>query len=186
MDTNTGERIAFDICPANMPLNYFAANLNLKYDNKGEKARSAGADSALLLALNNLEFYSQHPPKSLGREWFEREFLPLCLASELTTETILSTLVEHIAQQTGRILQEKKVKNVLVTGGGALNDFLIERLRFYCPCELVVGNKEQIHFKEALIFAFLGYLRLNNKTNVLKSVTGASRDSVTGAIYHGK
>jgi anhydro-N-acetylmuramic acid kinase len=96
----------------------------------------------------------------------------------------LATSTEHIAQIIANDLGNKK--NVLVTGGGAFNSFLLERIKAKTNCEIIIPNNETINFKEALIFAFLGYLRLNEKINTLSSVTGAKSDSVGGAVYLGR
>jgi anhydro-N-acetylmuramic acid kinase len=60
---------------------------------------------------------------------------------------------------------------------------LIEGLRAKTNSDVIIPSKKIINFKEALIFAFLGYLRVNETTNVLKSVTGASTDSIAGSVY---
>ncbi|NCP85701.1 MAG: anhydro-N-acetylmuramic acid kinase, partial [Bacteroidetes bacterium] len=94
---------------------------------------------------------------------------------------LLRTYTEHIAQQLAQNLRAHK--SVLVTGGGAYNQFLIKRVKGLSYCELILPPSDLIEFKEALIFAFLGLLRLENKVNCLKSVTGASKDHSSGKIF---
>lgn len=177
-----GERQAFDICPANMPLNELASQLHLPYDADGAMARKGKVHSSLLHTLNDLSFYKHEPPKSLGKEWYDHEFYPLLKASGHSPEDLLATTVEHIAIQIGQVLQGWRGK-MLITGGGAWNSYLIERLQDHTEVECVVPDAHTVNFKEALIFAFLGLLRWHVQTNTLSSVTGANTDSIGGAIY---
>ena len=71
---------------------------------------------------------------------------------------------------------------ILITGGGAKNNYLIERIRTLSKHEIVIPDTMTIDYKEALIFAFLGVLKMEGKVNVLSSVTGASSDSSSGNI----
>ncbi len=184
-DDKKGDRIAFDICAANMALNYFANRLGKEYDDAGEFAKQGSCDAKLLKTLNDLAFYGLSHPKSIGREWFEIEMLPLLLNSGLNDKIILNTLVEHIAFQISKVLNDNKLENVFITGGGAFNTFLISKLKENYKGEVVIPDAKTINFKEALIFAFLGLLRIKNETNTLGSVTGAKRNSIGGAVYLG-
>jgi len=134
--------------------------------------------------LNLLPFYTNYAAKSLGREWFETVFLPVIFRYNYTNIDILSTVTEHIAYQIGQSLNGKPQGKMLITGGGAKNTYLIERISFYLThIQLVVPNNLLIDYKESLIFAFLGYLRVHNQVNCLKSVTGAKMDGIGGAVY---
>lgn len=182
-----GKRIAYDIGMANMPLNYLAKQLDLGYDKDGDFARSGIIDQPLLSALNSLAYFKKKPPKSLGVEWFLAKMKPLLDQWAIPIKDKLATVVEHEAQQIVFSLahQPPKQAPVLVTGGGALNKFLIERI------ESNLGNRSTIHipkkelvdFKEAIVFAFLGVLRLRNEINCLSSVTGATQDTSSGKIW---
>jgi anhydro-N-acetylmuramic acid kinase len=180
------KRRAFDICVVNMALNYFAKLEGKEYDQNGEMAKSGTCDELLLQTLNQLDFYKTTGPKSLGREWFESHFLPYVKMSNLSTADTLATLVHHSALQLSQTLNENSIKQVFVTGGGAHNSFLMDTFRSYYKGEVIVPDALTVNFKEALIFAFLGYLRLTERINTLSSVTGAKRDSVGGAVYLGK
>lgn len=176
-------RIAFDICPCNMALNMLAQKVGLPYDKGGEVARSGEVVEELLSRMNSLGYYAQPSPKSLGKEWFVSEFRPIVGGNEYDVKDVLRTSVEHIAQQIANVVNDNAIRSLLVTGGGAKNSFLIERLRRLAPkCEVTVPSEDIIDYKEAIIFALLGYLRLNGKVNCLKSVTGASHDNVGGNL----
>jgi anhydro-N-acetylmuramic acid kinase len=179
-----GKRIAFDISPVNTVLNFYANQLGLDYDDRGKKAQTGNLNSALFDALNNLDFYSKPFPKSLGFEYVKEVVLPLMESFTMTTEAKMRTFVEHVAFQIANALPAQKGK-LLITGGGAYNDFLIERLQFYAPeVTITIPEPKVLEYKEALIFGLLGVLKLRNEINVLSSVTGAEHDHSSGSIYN--
>lgn len=178
---NDGNRIAFDICIANQALNWLAQREGLAYDKDGHLARQGHINPTLLETLNNNEFFHQPAPKSLGREFFESFQKPLL--SSLPTSDTLATFVEHIALQTANTLASLPKGQILVTGGGAHNTYLIERLQKHTQHQVIVPDQQTVDYKEALIFAFLGLLRLEGHINVLSSVTGAPSDSCSGKIW---
>lgn len=178
-----GKRLAFDISPVNTVLNFYANQLGLPYDDKGNIARSGETDIALLEELDNLSYYQKPYPKSLGFEFVKTIVLPLIDSYDLSIEDKMHTFIKHIAKQTAYALPERKGK-MLVTGGGAYNDFLLECLQAYLPgMEIIVPDAKTLEFKEALIFALLGVLKLRKEINVLSSVTGAEKDHSSGKIY---
>lgn len=181
-----GKRIAFDISPVNTVLNYYANQLGLNYDDKGKISRTGRINKKLLNDLNALNFYHQKFPKSLGFEFVKEIILPLIESFGIPIEDKLRTFTEHVALQTALALDcfETLKGQMLVTGGGAYNDFLIERIQSHLPeMELVIPSPKILEFKEALIFALLGVLKLRNEINVLSSVTGAKMDHSSGIIY---
>ena len=178
-----GQRIAYDVCPVNTILNQLAKRIGQEYDLDGLSARSGKVDSLLLDKLNALAYYDQKPPKSLGFEWSNEYIWPLIKETNLSVPDLLRTMVEHIAFQLSRALDEFESGSILVTGGGAKNKFLMERFATHSKHELVVPADLIIDYKEALIFAFLGVLRVRGEVNCLSTVTGATRDSIGGAIY---
>ncbi|MBN1199588.1 MAG: anhydro-N-acetylmuramic acid kinase [Bacteroidales bacterium] len=188
------QRIAYDICPVNMVLNILAHEAGKPFDENGEVARSGSLLPDLLETLNQLEFYHRPPPKSLGKEWVDDSIRPL-LHNALShwaqgirnpasgIQNLLHTFTEHIATQVARNSGTNRANKLLVTGGGALNTYLMERIRFHAAPEVFLPDLQTIQFKEALIFAFLGVLRWRGEVNCLSSVTGASKDNIGGAIY---
>jgi anhydro-N-acetylmuramic acid kinase len=177
------QRIAFDICPANILLNYISSKIGLDYDRDGNIASSGQVNEPLLKNLNDTEFYSLRYPKSLGREWLEKEILPVIDNSQCHPKDSLRTVCEHIAIQVNRSVIGAGSKKILVTGGGAHNGFLMERISDNGPNNWFVGTDELIDFKEALVFAFLGILRWRNEINIYRSVTGAMFNHAGGAVY---
>ncbi len=180
---DNSKRIAFDISPVNTVLNFYANKLGLNYDDKGKIARSGNINSDLLKELNTLDYYKKPFPKSLGFEFVKEIVLPLIEKHSISIEDKMHTFTEHIALQTSLALPNKTGK-ILITGGGAYNDFLIERMQFHLPnIKIIIPDNKTLEFKEALIFALLGVLKLRNEINVLSSVTGAMKDHSSGIIY---
>jgi anhydro-N-acetylmuramic acid kinase len=178
-----GKRIAFDICPVNIVLNELARRTGKDFDKDGKIGRSGIPDPQLVRELNSLDYYIQKGPKSLGREWVENSYLPLLGKYNLPIEDIMCSVYEHISVQIGSYLGIAGHGEVLVTGGGAFNTYLAEKIQSRTRSTLVIPGAEIVKFKEALIFAFLGLLRFRNEINCLASVTGAARDSSSGVIH---
>jgi len=176
------ERIAFDICPVNIVLNHYVNGLGLAYDDKGKIAKTGEVNVALLNKLNALPFYQQPFPKSLGLEWVKSNIFPLIDSYNLSTPAILRTFIEHVAIQITAQLP-KTDKKLLITGGGVFNVFLIARIQELSKVIICIPTSEIIEYKEALIFALLGLLKVQNKVNVLASVTGAKKNHSSGKIF---
>ncbi|MDR0738524.1 MAG: anhydro-N-acetylmuramic acid kinase [Prevotellaceae bacterium] len=175
-----GRRIAYDICPVNYVLNHYIRAVGLDYDAEGVMAAGGSVHEDLLDALNSLDFYTQQGPKSMGREWVEREIFPAMEQYSIPLADKLRTYCEHAAVQIGRTIGNGRV---LVTGGGTFNKFLLNRIAAHTKGFLHVPETLLIHYKEALIFALLGTLYFTNQVNCLASVTGAQADSIGGALY---
>ena len=183
-----GKRIAYDIGVANMLLNHIANKAGMSYDEGGARASMGNVNKALLEALNQLPYYKQPFPKSTGYEWFLSAIVPLVEKCRDSLNNLLCTAVHHITDQVAAQVSmhlNPENNSLLVTGGGAHNHYLIELLtkKLQGEAEVVVPEKTLVDFKEALVFGLMGVLRMEQRTNVLASVTGASGDSVSGVIY---
>lgn len=177
-----GKMLAFDICPGNIPLNLFANKYGVEFDAGGEISKSGEVNDHLLTALNKLDFYKISGAKSLGTEWLDAEFLPL-LDIASAASTVMRSVVEHEAIQIAQVLNNAALKSVLITGGGAKNHFLIERINAHYSGEIIIPNPEIIDFKEAIIFGFLGFRYLENKATNCPSATGASNEVIAGVLH---
>lgn len=177
------KRIAYDISVCNMALNKIIAVLDKNYDEDGVLAREGKVNPELFNQLNALDYYKQGAPKSLGYEWFQQNFLPLLDASECSLSDKLHTVCEHIALQIANAVNPMNKRNMLITGGGAHNKFLVDCIRSKVNFDVIIPDKLSIDYKEALVFAFLGVLRMCNINNALSSVTGAIQDNSGGAVY---
>ncbi len=179
---SNGKRTAFDISPANMALNYLAQLLGKDMDSGGDIGKRGDANFELLDRLNKIGYYNQLGSKSLGREWFDAEFLPIINSYSITVEDKLRTVYEHIAQQIGKVVNQTPQGSVQITGGGAKNTFLVEVLKRTCLNPLHIPSSDIIDFKEAHIFGFLALLFILKQNSALASVTGAHVDSIAGCL----
>ena len=176
-------RIAYDICPVNIVLNHYTKLIGLDYDDGGKITATGSVNNELLNKLNSLAFYKEEYPKSLGLEWVNKNVFPLIDSFQLETKDILKTFVEHISIQIAKEINKKENSSVLITGGGAYNHYLINTLKQHSQHKIIIPSNVFVEFKEALIFGFLGVLKLRNEINCLKSVTGARKDHSSGKIY---
>ena len=194
---NNGAIQAYDVCPANRVLNLIANSVGKEYDDKGEMASRGNVDTDLLAEIDSLDYYSLPSPKSLANDFGTDIVYPMIKSAGLSVEDSLRTMVEHVVLQIKKgvrseergVRSDEKRETMLVTGGGAFNLFMIDRLREVLKdknLEVVVPERNLIEFKEALIMGLIAVLRWREESNVLASVTGASRDSIGGAVYLGQ
>lgn len=175
------QRIAYDIAPANMPINYLANQVGESFDENGKIAATGVVNKKLFDQLNTLDYYKKRGSKSLGFEWISANIYPLLKSSNLTIPDLMATISEHVGYQVGKKLPKGKI---LTTGGGVYNSYLMNQIKKYASekTEIIIPDKDIVEFKEAIIFSFLGLLRLRNEINCFKNVTGASSDSSSGSV----
>jgi anhydro-N-acetylmuramic acid kinase len=177
----SGNRIAYDICPMNIVLNQLTETIGVPYDDNGSIARSGAVSHTLLKQLNNLAYYKQTAPKSLGLEWVKEFINPLIAMSGLSVEDKIATFTSHAATQIAA--QTFAKSTMLITGGGAYNSYLLELIEGFGELTSIVPAASLLEFKEALIFGFLGVRRLRGEINCLASVTGAFEDHCSGVLF---
>jgi anhydro-N-acetylmuramic acid kinase len=192
-----GERYqGFDVCPANRVLNLLVHPLGLEMDKGGAIAASGLVNQELLRELEQLDYYGLPYPKSLSNDFGTDLVYPMMASRQLKTADALRTFIEHIALQVAKNITQVSVREgialngqqMLVTGGGALNDFLVERLNALITplgVQIVVPDRQLVEYKEAVIMALIGVLRWREEATVLASVTGARNDSIGGALWLG-
>jgi anhydro-N-acetylmuramic acid kinase len=187
-----GEHIAFDVCPANRVLNLLCSEIGKTFDEGGKEAATGNINYDLLDELNDLPYYKQSFPKSLSNEYGVDTVFSLIQKYSISTQDKLNTYCEHIAMQISDVCHNVTSDvndKMLVTGGGAFNTFLIEKIQHHLMIKRIdvdMPDADLIEYKEALIMALIGVLRWREEINVLSSVTGASRNSVGGALWMGQ
>lgn len=203
-----GQYHAFDVCPANRVLNMLAGKAGKLYDEGGHLAAGGTVQPELLKMLNELEYYHLKGPKSLANDFGTDVVYPLVLGSRFRIKDTwiqdsLRTYIEHIAMQIKMALEPLAISyrkaqsqdaangnlSLLVTGGGAHNTFLVERLSALLQeigVTVTVPDKKMVDYKEALCMALIGILRWREENNVMASVTGSLRNSIGGAVWIGQ
>jgi anhydro-N-acetylmuramic acid kinase len=189
-----GKYVAFDITAVNLALNKVARMKGVEYDHDGNLATQGEVDAKLFEELNGSWYYDKDYPKSLSGGWVSKVMLPTLQRHNISAENKLRTIVEHVAYQLNKSLEKiqqkenvtfSKADKMLVTGGGAFNKFLIQRMEEALPVSLVIPDEQTIKFKEAILMALMGVMRVRSEENCIGSVTGAERNSIGGAIYQG-
>ena len=173
--------MAYDIAPANLPMNRWMQSIGKAYDENGALARTGSVDLATYQKAMNLAFFKQKGPKSLGTEWLDKNYISLFAALSLPDK--LRTHIEVLITLCIRAFERLDLKSVYVTGGGAHNQFLIQTLQNSFTGDLIIPEPALIDYKEALIFAFLGARYLRNETTTLLEVTGAKEALRTGVLH---
>jgi anhydro-N-acetylmuramic acid kinase len=181
-----GTHVAFDIAPANLPLNLWMREIGREFDENGNLASTGKVDAAVLEKLLALPYFTQTGPKSLGTEWMQSQYLPFF--DELSLADKLRTHIELLSIITAQDFHQLGLQKVLVTGGGAFNTLLMQNIAEKFNGDLMTPDQKIIAFKEALIFAFLGARFIRKEATTIASVTGASEALCTGTLhdYQGK
>jgi len=168
------EVIAFDTGPGNMVMDALAP----PFDRDGDRARAGQVNTALLERLLADPYYQREPPKSCGREQYGAEFvrdtgIDVATATELTAQTIALAVSRY-----------PDTREVIVSGGGAHNRFLMERLRALLRPQLTTSAEFGIDVdaKEAILFAVLAYQTYRRRASNLPSATGAAKPVILGKI----
>ncbi len=192
-----GRYIAFDVCGANQALNALASLLGLPYDTDGQLAASGQLDPLLFDAINARGFFAAPYPKSLSNQWVQQHLTQACLQATTPVNDRLHTVCQHVAHQLAKsvlqVLEKERIAKekyrLLATGGGAFNGYLMRCIQQQLSAvglpnlEVVVPSDDVVKFKEALLMALLGVMRVEGAPNCISSVTGASRDAVGGGVF---
>ncbi len=187
--------VAFDVCAANKILNLLAQKEGKEYDEGGAIAASGQIITPLLTKLNTLDYYAAPFPKSLANSFGIETVFPIVETFEASTADKLRTYTEHISMQLTYSVQQlikrpmADTGKLLVTGGGAFNSFLIKKLQEGLQSynlAVTVPDATLINYKEALVMGLMGVLRWREEYNVMHTVTGATRNSIGGAVWIGQ
>ena len=174
-----GSQTAWDICPCNQVLNFFAGKLGRLFDEGGNLARTGNLDTLFHSKISVLEYFSLASPKSLPNNFIDQDLLNLVVPKDG-----LYTYCRIISEQIQKSLPVSSGSKLFLTGGGAFNTFLVELIREKLEgWDVVVPEAKLVSFKESLVFAFLALKRLRNEINVLATVTGSSKDSSSGVVH---
>jgi anhydro-N-acetylmuramic acid kinase len=166
--------VAFDTGPGNMLIDAVAP----PFDRDGARARAGQVNEALLSRLLSDPYYSRNPPKSCGREQYGADFvrgtgIDVATATELTVKTIALAIARY-----------PETKEVIASGGGVHNTYMMERLSASLQPRLTTSEEFGIDVdsKEAILFAVLAYQTYQRRAGNLPSATGARKPVILGKI----
>lgn len=192
--SKTAPPLGWDTGPGNGLLDTVCQqHFNQAYDANGKLAQEGKILSELLEVLLDDKYFSLAAPKSTGRDYFSLPWVEQAmhrLQLKISAKDLLSTLVELTAISISdaiKSLNQSSTELVTIVGGGAYNDFLLQRIQSHLP-ELRVQTSQAMQVNpnaiEAMLCAWLAHERLNNRPVRLSAVTGALRDAVLGGIWH--
>ncbi|MGY6561131.1 MAG: anhydro-N-acetylmuramic acid kinase [Luteibaculaceae bacterium] len=173
---------AFDIAPCNILLNYLAAQVFQKYDDQGKLAAKGSPNYSIIQSVKS-KLSRVKEKESLGREWFNSDILPF-FSSSNSIEDKLATATHFIAEEISETIKKYNIEHVLITGGGAFNNTLVNLIQEKSKAIIIIPESKIVQYKEALIFALLGLMRISKSYNVLAEYTGAKRNSSSGDITY--
>lgn len=178
---------AWDIAPANQLLNYLAQKVGQPYDNGGMLARNGKISDTLLSALRLPLPLPLTKAFSLDNTWVQEKYMPVLDHADVVIADQLATVTEFIASAIGTQIQSlckpAAEMQLFITGGGAHNLYLIERITSHiAPIQCVLPERTVMDFKEAMLMSVCGMLRILHIPNAFASVTGASQDTINGKI----
>ncbi|MBM4179164.1 MAG: anhydro-N-acetylmuramic acid kinase [Ignavibacteria bacterium] len=183
---------AFDTGPGNV---WIDAGTRLTfgkhYDKDGAIARAGRIIAPMLAEMQSMPYFSVQPPKSTGRELFTLQEAQRLITKysqpSSPLEDVVSTMTELTAWSIADHIHRYApvTKEIIISGGGSQNSFLLERLEAQLienqmPTKLVVHEHWQE--KEAMAFAYLGFLTLSGRPGNVPSVTGATKMAVLGSV----
>ena len=174
-------RRAWDIVPCNLLLNRLAERVGEAFDRGGQRAARGQCIPELAAELAGIPYLDRSAPKSLGREDVEALWWPAIERfAGHAVDDLLATATADIARHVRTAIG---ARTALVTGGGAWNTALMDRIAEEPGLRMLPASREVVDGKEAHAFALLAWMRLHGLPNTWASVTGAQRDSCGGCIY---
>ena len=179
--------LGYDTGPGNVLMDdWCREKFNVPYDRDGAIAQRGEADERTLEAMLADPYFPRPAPKSTGRERFNRAWAAPFLKPGMRNDAVLATLTELTARSIAGEALKYNPQRVLLCGGGAKNVYLLGRIASMLEGVEVAGTDDYGvpgDWMEAMAFAWLAFKRLNHETVELKSVTGASQNTILGGIY---
>ncbi len=195
------EVFAYDSGPGNMLIDDIVrihTNGEKNYDYNGMFASGGEVEYKILDNLLNNDYYKKPPPKTTGREKYGRKeaekLYKLVENKSFNLEVLISTLVQFTVDTIYNsyedfIFSKWKIDEVILSGGGAFNPVMVERLKEKLkPIPLTISDKYNIpaDSKEAIAFAILANETIFTNYSNLPNVTGARSGAPLGKISIGK
>jgi anhydro-N-acetylmuramic acid kinase len=184
--------IAFDTGPGNMVMDALverATGGRRKYDRGGAAAARGSVDDGLVTRLLGDPYYKRRPPKTAGREQYGREFVDSLLKTGLPLNDLLATAAALTADTIVQAIfgNGGSPDDLLVSGGGVHNRFLMQRLSAALPGVRFMRAEDfgiPGDAKEAVLFALLAYETFHRRPGNIPAATGARHPAVLGKVCY--
>ena len=188
LSNNGSNVIGFDTGPGNCLLDYWTNNnFSQSYDKGGKIARSGELNNELLQLMLKDPYFKLFPPKSTGKDYFNEAWLHKYLPTQCNSNDILTTITHLTAVSIASSIKSH-IDNgtIIIAGGGARNDFLVDLIKMYAKDFTVktssfYGYDPQL--LEAFCLAYLAKLHIDKQDVNLKHITGAKRHYYPG-VFH--
>lgn len=187
-----GGVLAYDLGPANALMDLVARrHFRQPYDIGGRHAASGQVVVELLGALLEEPYYARPAPKSTGKELFHGGYLDAKLSAfpDVSPPDLMTTLAELTAIVVAEECEEHGVSELLVSGGGVHNTWLMRRIGILADPGMSVRPIDDLGLpadsKEAYAFALLGFLTAKGIPATVPACTGASEPAILGSITPG-
>jgi len=182
--------LAYDLCGANQILNALSKEAGKEYDENGQIAAKGQIIPKLLRQANQWDYLRLAPPKSLDNRQVQNHTVRLFSSYPSPLEDRMFTAVHHIGYQIAASIHPHVgfvPEQLLITGGGALNTFLVSVIKEYLSpnIEIIKAPDSLINFKECVLMGLLGLLNIYQLPTTLPSVTGAKWKTVGGCFHRG-
>ncbi len=179
----------YDTGPGNCLMDFWIQkHLNKPFDAGGEWANSGCVIESLLSTLLSDTYFKLSAPKSLDKAYFSPHWLEQHLSPDDLPQDVQATLLTLTATTISEAILSSHltIKQVMICGGGVHNHLLLNAISTLLPLVDVMSTQSvgvSPDFLEAMMFAWLAQQRLNQTPLDLRSITGAMRPAVLGAIY---
>ncbi|MBI2119317.1 MAG: anhydro-N-acetylmuramic acid kinase [Elusimicrobia bacterium] len=187
--------LAFDTGPGNVLIDWAVNKITkgkLKFDPDGKMAKKGKIRIEIIKKMFQHSYFKRNPPKSTGKELFNENFIPRFLKANLKESPydVLRTLTYFTAYSIALsyekfVLPFYSLEEVVVSGGGSLNNTLMEHLKvFFYPIPVLTIENWNIptQAKEPLAFAFFALRAMQGKINHCPEATGARSAAILGKI----
>jgi anhydro-N-acetylmuramic acid kinase len=186
--SSDGQQKAWDIGPCNQALNFLANKVGKAFDQNGEIASNGNIKNEIVSQLADMFPFEDGRPKGLSNAFIKSSWIQYLEKSNENINDLMASSAEAIATLILSHISPlaSQQTNVLVTGGGAHNSFLINTLKRKASeisIHFTLPSKEIIDYKECALMGYLGFLTATGRPYDIKDITGASKETIGGALY---
>ena len=179
--------LGFDTGPGNALMDdYSMVTFNKNFDKNGYLASKGSSIQKEVKKFLQQDYFKKMPPKSLDKQTFTKIYKEL-IVKKYSVYDVMATLLEYTTETIATSLDilPKKVNNIIITGGGYRNDYLLEKLRNRLNIKIYDEKKLKLNFDyiESELIAYLSARSIYKLPFTFPSTTGVSKPSSGGDLY---